>query len=109
MFNRNHWIPGALGGMALLLSSSLFAGPPPAEATEASYMYDEGAYTEYVESTLQKLDLLYLDFCGACGVDMEKATVAKKEFLITVHALTMLVDILAQSQLEEMTPHPYID
>jgi hypothetical protein len=140
MFNRNHWIPGALGGMALLLSSSLFAGPPPAEATEASYMYDEGAYTEYVESTMQKLDLLYLDFCGACGVDMEKATVAKKEFLITVrelmqhmngrfdeldpkqgaslsptetlvsvHALTMLVDILAQTQLEEMTQHPYID
>ena len=140
MLNRNRWIPGALGGMALLLSTSLFAGPPQAEATEASYMYDEGAYTEYVESTMQKLDLLYLDFCGACGVDTEKATAAKKEFLITVrelmqhmngrfdeldpkqgaslsptetlvsvHALTMLVDILAQTQLEEMTPHPYID
>ena len=140
MLSRNTWLPGALGGIALLLSGSLFAGPPPAESPEASYMYDEGAYSEYVESTMEKLDLLYLDFCGACGVDTEKATVAKKEFLITVrelmqhmngrfdtldpkqgaslsatetlvsvHALTMLVDILAQTQLEEMTPHPYIE
>ena len=140
MLSRTMWLPGTLGGIALLFSSLLFAGPPPAESTESSYMYDEGAYTEYVETTMHRLDKLYLDFCGACGVDAEKAGVAKKEFLITVrelmqhmngrfdtldpkkgaslsptetlvsvHALTMLVDILAETQLEEMTPHPYIE
>jgi hypothetical protein len=140
MVTRKHWIPGALGGIALLLSGALFADPPPAGATESSYLYDEGAYTEYVETTMHKLDRLYLDFCSACGVDAEKAGIAKKEFLITVrelmqhmngrfdtldpkkgaslsptetlvsiHTLTMLVDILAESQLEDMTTHPYIE
>ena len=103
-------------------------------------MYDAEAYTAYVEDTMKKLDRLYLDFCGTCGVDAEKSRVAKEEFLVTVrdlmqhmngrfdsldpkkgaslsptetlvsvHALTMLVDILAETQLEEMRPHPYVD
>jgi hypothetical protein len=140
MLSRTKWLPGALGGIALVLSGSLFADPPPAASTESSYMYDEGAYSEYVETTMHKLDRLYLDFCSACGVDAEKAGIAKKEFLITVrelmqhmngrfdtldpkkgaslsptetlvsiHSLTMLIDILAESQLQEMTPHPYIE
>ena len=140
MLSRTRLLPGALGSIALIFSGSLFAGPPPAESTDSSYMYDEGAYSEYVETTMQKLDKLYLDFCGTCGVDAEKARIAKKEFLITVrelmqhmngrfdaldpkkgaslsptetlvsiHTLTMLVDILAETQLEDMTPHPYIE
>ena len=102
--------------------------------------YDEIAYTDYVEDTMAKLDKLYLDFCGTCGVDAAKASEAKREFLSTVrelmqhmngrydaldpkagaalsptetlvsiHAMTMLVDILAAIQIEEMTAHPYIE
>lgn len=103
-------------------------------------VYDEAAYTEYVETTMAKLDKLYLEFCEACGADAMKAGEAKREFLTTVrdlmqymngrfdaldpkagaalsptetlvsvHALTMLVDILAAMEIESMTAHPYID
>lgn len=103
-------------------------------------VYDEAAYTEYVETTMAKLDKLYLEFCDTCGVDTMKAGEAKREFLATVrdlmkymngrfdtldpkagaalsptetlvsiHALTMLVDILAAMEVESMTAHPYID
>jgi hypothetical protein len=106
----------------------------------AADVYDAAAYTEYVETTMEKLDKLYLDFCGTCGVDAAKARVAREEFLVTVrdlmqymnarydnldpkkgaalsptetlvsmHALTMLVDILAATELERLTPHPYIE
>lgn len=123
-----------------MLGQSAFADPAQDSATEAAYMYDEASYTQYVETTMLKLDRLYLDFCATCGADAEKARAAKQEFLVTVrdlmqhmngrfdklepkqgaalsptetlvsiHAMTMLVDILAQTQLEEMAPHPYIE
>ena len=124
---------------ALLMPTTLFAAPPEMVADETAYpVYDEAAYTEYVENTMKKLDKLYLDFCYECGVDATKAGKAKREFLVTVHelmqhmnakfdsldpkkgaalspteslvsihSLTMLVDILAATQLEQMTPHPY--
>lgn len=123
-----------------MLGQSALADPAQDSAAEAAYMYDEASYTQYVETTMLKLDRLYLDFCGTCGVDAEKARAAKQEFLVTVrdlmqhmngrfdklepkqgaalsptetlvsiHAMTMLVDILAQTQLEEMAPHPYIE
>jgi len=102
-------------------------------------MYDETAYTEFVENKMEELDALYLRFCDSCGVDATDAEKAKKEFLISVrelmqhmngrfdalapkkgaalspaeslvsiHALTMLVDILAATQIEQMTAHPYV-
>ena len=37
------------------------------------------------------------------------ASLSPTETLVSVHALTMLVDILAETQLEEMRPHPYVD
>lgn len=106
---------------------------------EAAYaVYDEDAYTEYVESTMKKLDKLYLEFCVNCGADASKAGQARQEFLVTVrdlmqhmnsrfdkldpktgaalspteslvsiHALTMLVDILTATQIEQMAAHPY--
>jgi hypothetical protein len=37
------------------------------------------------------------------------ASLSPTETLVSVHALTMLVDILAESQLEEMRPHPYVN
>ena len=107
------------------------------KAAEVS-VYDESAYTDYVSETMEKLDKLYLDFCGTCNVDASKAEKARQEFLATVrdlmqhmnarfdeldpksgaalsptetlvsiHVLTMLVDILAATQLEHMAEHPY--
>lgn len=101
-------------------------------------VYDASAYTEYAQAKMEKLDKLYLDFCGTCNVDASKALKAKQEFLSTVrelmqhmnakfdkldpkkgaalsptetlvsiHVLTMLVDILAETQLEAMIEHPY--
>jgi len=102
-------------------------------------MYDEAAYTAFVEEKMQELDQLYLKFCETCGADVEQAAVAKKEFLnsvrelmqhmngrfdaldpkkgaalsstetlVSIHALTMLVDILTAIELEHMAAHPYI-
>jgi hypothetical protein len=102
-------------------------------------MYDESAYTEFVEGKMQELDALYLQFCASCGVEASDAALARKQFLtsvrdlmqhmntkfdgldpkmgaalsptetlVSIHALTMLVDILAATQLEQMAEHPYI-
>ncbi len=109
-------------------------------AEEGIPVYDETAYTEYVEATMKELDGLYLQFCAACGNDTTTAREAKNDFLtlvrelmqqmnqkfdaldpkkgaamsptdtlVSVHALTMVVDILAATQLEQMTAHPYIN
>ena len=134
-------IGAALLAMAALMSNALLADEAPVEpAGNAVDIYDEAAYTEYVENTMKKLDKLYLDFCGTCSVDAEKSRAAKQEFLATVrdlmqhmngrfdaldpkmgaslsptetlvsvHVLTMLVDILAETQLVAMEPHPYIE
>ena len=37
------------------------------------------------------------------------AALSPTETLVSIHALTMLVDILAATQLEEMTAHAYIE
>ena len=131
----------ALLVVAAIACNAAFAGEPAAESTAAGIdVYDEAAYTEYVEQTMQKLDALYLDFCATCGVDASKSRIAKQEFLATVrelmqymnarydaldpkkgaalsptealvsiHAMTMLVDMLAASQLDLMAQHPYIE
>ena len=136
---RNKTINVTLLAAALLMSNALFAAPPGTDADELAYpVYDEAAYTEYVEDTMKKLDKLYLEFCYTCGIDASTAGKARKEFLVTVrelmqymntrfdsldpkmgaalsptetlvsiHALTMLVDILTATQIELMTPHPY--
>jgi hypothetical protein len=141
MFGRNRLIQVAVLAAAALMSNALFAATPEAGAAEiATDVYDEAAYTQYIENTMQKLDRLYLDFCGTCGVDAVKSRTSKEEFLITVrdlmqhmntrydnldpkkgaalsptetmvsvHALTMLVDILAATELERLEPHPYIE
>lgn len=109
------------------------AGEQPAAAATVD-VYDEAAYTQYVEDTMKKLDKLYLEFCAACDTNREAAWHARQEFLTTVgelmkhmnsrfdsldpkqgaalsptetlvsiHALTMLVDILSATQLEQLT------
>lgn len=50
-------------------------------------MYDETAYTEFVENKMEELDALYLRFCDSCGVDATDAEKVKKEFLISVREL----------------------
>ena len=140
MLSRSRWMPATLFASALLLSSSVFADAPDEKAADSGYVYDEAAYTEYVENTMKKLDKLYLDFCGTCSVDAEKSRAAKQEFLATVrdlmehmngrfdaldpkmgaslsptetlvsvHVLTLLVEILAETQLVAMEPQPYIE
>jgi hypothetical protein len=132
-------ISAALFATAALMSNALLADEPPAETVENVVdIYDEAAYTEYVENTMKKLDALYLDFCATCGVDATKARLAREEFLSTVrelmqhmnarydsldpkkgaalsptetlvsiHAMTMLVDMLAAVQIEQMAYHPF--
>lgn len=101
-------------------------------------VYDEAAYTEYVENSMKELDRLYLEFCGTCGIEGTKAAKARQEFLtkvrdlmkymnakfdsldpklggalsptetlVSMHVLTMLVDILTATQLEQWEVHPY--
>lgn len=126
--------------VGLVIGSSLIFGTTvlAAEKSGPSAVYDEGAYTEYVENTMKKLDKLYLDFCGTCNSDASVAVKARKEFLTTVrdlmqhmnsrfdnlnpkegdalsptetlvsiHVLTMLVDILTETQLQQLSDHPY--
>lgn len=103
-------------------------------------VYDEAAYTEYVEGMMTKLDKLYIEFSEARGVDAPAATQAEKEFLegvhelmqsmnrkfdgldpkkgaslsptetlVSIHAHTMLIDILAANQMEHLKQHPFIE
>ena len=140
MAKRNRLIGTVLLATAALMSNALFAASPEEAADVTGGFYDETAYTEYVENSMQKLDKLYLDFCGTCGVDATKSRQAKEKFLetvrelmqymngrydaldpkkgaalsptetlVSVHALTMLVDILAAVELEQMAPHSYIE
>ena len=125
----------------IVFAASAFPGTVAHADDDAAYgVYDEAAYTQYVEDAMKKLDKLYLDFCDTCGVDTAKASQARQEFLVTVrdlmrhmnarydtldpkkgaalsptetlvsvHALTMLVDILAATELEQLAAHPYIE
>ncbi len=125
-------------GLILAASTVLGVAAHAADKAAEAPVYDESSYTEYVENTMKKLDRLYLEFCGTCGVDAAKAVKARHEFLTTVrdlmqymngrfdrlnpktggalsatetlvsiHALTMLVDILTATQLEHLADHPY--
>jgi hypothetical protein len=108
------------------------------KGTGSTPLYDKSAYTDYVATTMKKLDKLYLQFCDKCNTDAAAATKAKVEYyktvrdlleymngrfdkldpkkgaalsdtesLISIHVLTMLVDMLTETQLKEMTSHPY--
>ena len=141
MRTHNKLIVAASVAFVALMSNALSADETAMESAELRVdIYDETAYTEYVENTMQKLDALYLDFCDTCGVDATGARIAKQEFLVTVrelmqymnarydaldpkkgaalsptetlvsvHAMTMLVDMLAATQIEQMARHPYIE
>jgi hypothetical protein len=70
-------IGAALVAIGALMSNALLADEAPVESVENTVdIYDEAAYTEYVEHTMKKLDVLYLEFCATCGTDATKARVA---------------------------------
>ena len=130
------------GSVILATAVILFLGVVDVAAEESAGLsvYDEAAYTEYVESMMSKLDKLYLEFSEARGVDAPAAIRAEMEFLagvhemmktmnrkfdsldpkkgaslsptetlVSIHAHTMLIDILAANQMEHMKEHPYIE
>ena len=124
--------------LAVLVGLAAYGLPAlAAEHSGEMTVYDEAAYTEFVEKKMKELDALYLQFCDTCGVESENAAAARMEFLtgvrelmthmnarfdkldpkagaalsgtetlVSIHALTMLVDILTATQLEHMTAHP---
>jgi hypothetical protein len=130
----------ALSLFTLMLILLVAAFDVVADETTGLSVYDEAAYTEYVEGMMGKLDKLYLEFTEARGVDTPAAVKAEKEFLtgvhelmqtmnqkfdgldpkkgaslspteslVSIHAHTMLIDILAANQLQHMAKHPYIE
>jgi hypothetical protein len=129
-----------LAGLAATMVLANPAGAQQAEGAEGYAVYDEAAYTEFVESSMKELDALYLRFCEACGADPAHAYKARQEFLVkvrdlmqymnarfdaldpktgaalsptetlvSIHSLTMLVDILAATEIEHLQKHPYIE
>lgn len=125
---------------AITLILAMAAFDATADQTAGPSVYDEAAYTEYVEGMMTKLDRLYIEFSEARGVDAPAAIKAEKEFLtgvhelmqtmnrkfdgldpkkgaalspteilVSVHAHTMLIDILAANELEHMAKHPFIE
>jgi len=124
----------------LIIMVGLFHGSSALAASKAGdiSMYDEAAYTDYVEKTMKKLDGLYLQFCGTCNVDAAKAAKARNEYyktvrellqgmnarydkldpkkgaalsstevLVNMHVLTMLIDMLTATQMENMSDNPH--
>ncbi len=72
-----------------ILAASIFLGPVVHADEKPTKMpiYDESAYTERVENTMNLLNKLYLDFCDTCNVDGAKAAKARIEYLTTVRDL----------------------
>jgi len=126
--------------LAGLAAATVLAGPAGAQEDEGYAVYDEAAYTEFVESSMKELDALYLQFCDACGADPADAHKARQQFLVkvrdlmqymnarfdaldpkkgaalsptetlvSIHSLTMLVDILAATEIQHLQQHPYIE
>jgi hypothetical protein len=126
----------------LTLSVLLILCAPLAAAEKAAGLavYDEAAYTTYVEDAMAQLDQLYIDYTAARGHDAVAAEKAEKAFLskvhellqhmnakfdsldpkkgaalsmtemfVSIHAQTMLIDILTTNQIEHISKHPYIE
>jgi hypothetical protein len=72
---------------AFVTSVLLGGGAQAATESGATPVYDEAAYTAYVEKTMKKLDKLYLQFCGTCGVSGAKAEQARREYFQTARDL----------------------
>lgn len=75
---------------AALLGNVIFGNCAIAAGEEkGTPVYDEGAYTQHVRETMQKLDKLYLQFCGECGAsaDAAKKEKARREYAKTAREL----------------------
>lgn len=135
-----NWTKRALGLFVTVLMFYLGSANVLADETSGLSVYDETAYTEYVEGMMKKLDKLYIEFSEARGVDAPAAVKAEQEFLdgvhelmqsmnkkfdgldpkkgaslsetetlVSIHAHTMLIDILAANQMEHLKQHPFIE
>ena len=124
--------------VAMALFSCVFWATGAFAASGDISVYDEAAYTSYVQNTMKKLDQLYLQFCATCNVSGATANKARQEFLgtvrellqkmndkfdsldpkkgaalsptetlVSIHVLTMLVDILTQTQIEAAAEHKH--
>ena len=137
---QSSWLTWGLSLLVTALIFSLGSASVLADESVGLSVYDETAYTEYVEGMMKKLDKLYIEFSEARGVDAPAAAKAEKEFLegvhelmqsmnrkfdgldpkkgaslsrtetlVSIHAHTMLIDMLAANQMEHMKQHPYIE
>lgn len=68
---------------SVAFSNSIFAAEKPGSTP----MFDETAYTEYVEKNMEELNALYLQFCGTCGVSGAKAEQARKKYYVLAREL----------------------
>ena len=72
----------------MFIMAAFYGGNAYAESKAGEIaVYDEVAYTEYVENTMKKLDSLYLQFCGTCNIDAAKAAKARQEYYASVREL----------------------
>lgn len=71
----------------VFMASAFFGQAALAEGTSPIPVYDQAAYTQYVESTMKKMNKLYLQFCGTCGVSGAKAAQARKEYYLLARDL----------------------
>ena len=72
------------------------------DATKARVAREEFLVT--VRDLMQYMNALYDNLDPIQG-----AALSPTETLVSVHALTMLVDILAATELQQMAAHPYIE
>ena len=86
---QNLWLVMA----ALLLTvTPLACNAQAADDSTGAVMYDETAYTEFVENKMEELDALYLRFCDSCGVDATDAEKAKSSLVSSLHAIKRLTN-----------------
>ena len=123
---------GLMFGLSTFLGAAAHAADNSTPVYDAS-AYTE--YTEKKMAKLDKLYLEFCGTCNADGSKAAKArlefftivrdlmqhmnakfdqldpkkgaALSPTETLVSIHVLTMLVDILTETQLQEMTEHPY--
>jgi hypothetical protein len=138
MKNLYQTILAVLAGLALLACTAASVQAAE-EAASASFYDESAytEFVENKMKELDALYLKFCETCGAEPADAAKArqeflisvrdlmqhmnarfdkldpkkgaALSATETLVSIHALTMLVDILTATQLEHLTKHPYIE
>ena len=84
---------------ALYLQFCASCGVEPEQAARArmEFLTSVGELMEYMNGRFDSLD------------PKKGAALSGTETLVSIHALTMLVDILATTELEHLSKHPYVE